>query len=60
MHVFPNPVTYKVLDGAPANVFCMKCEPKVKLALKFFADIQQKQEALDDKLKKEKFSKSSY
>ena len=38
----------------------MKFEPKVKLALKFFADIQQKQQALDDKLKQleEKFSKS--
>jgi len=53
---------YKVLDGAPANVmcFCTKCEPKVKLALKFFTDIQQKQQAIDDKLKQleEKFSKS--
>ena len=35
------------------------CEP-VQLALKFFTDIQQKQQALDDKLKKleERFSKS--
>ena len=45
-----------------ANVmfFCMKCEPKVKLALKFFAEIQPKQQALDDKLKQmeETFSKS--
>ena len=53
---------YKVLDGAPANVmfFYTKCEPKVKLALKFFIDIQQKQQALDNKLKQleEKFSKS--
>ena len=40
--------------------FCTKCEPKVKLALKFFVDIQQKQHALDNKLKQleEKFSKS--
>ena len=45
---------YKALDGAPANVmfFCTNCEPKVKLALKFFVDIQQKQQALDDKLEK--------
>ena len=45
---------YKALDGAPANVmfFCMNCESKVKLALKFFVDIQQKQQALDDKLEK--------
>ena len=47
---------YKVLNGAPANVmfFCTKCtcEPKVKLVLKFFTDIQQNQQALDDKLKK--------
>ena len=44
---------YKVLDGAPANVmfYCTKCKPKVKLVLNFFADIQQKQQALDDKLK---------
>ena len=50
----------KVLDGASANVilFCTKRKPKVKLALKFFADIQQKQQALDDKLKQleKKFS----
>ena len=41
-------------------LFCTKCEPKVNLALKFFADIQQNQQALDDKLKQleEKFSKS--
>ena len=40
--------------------FCTKCEPKLKLALKFFIDIQQKQQALDNKLKQleEKFSKS--
>ena len=45
---------YKALDGAPANVmfFCTNCESKVKLALKFFVDIQQKQQALDDKLEK--------
>ena len=45
---------YKALDGAPANVmfFCTNCEPKVKLALKFFVDIQQKQQALYDKLEK--------
>ena len=43
---------YGALDGAPVNVmfFCTKCEPKVKLALKFFDDIQQKQKLLDDKL----------
>ena len=50
---------YEVLGGAPANVmfFCTKCEPKVKLALKFFADIQRKQQAMDDKLRQleEKF-----
>ena len=35
----------KVLDDASANVIliCTKRKPKVKLALKFFADIQQKQ-----------------
>ena len=53
---------YKVLDGAPVNVmfFCTKCEPKVKLALKFFDDIQQKQKLLDDRLQQldEKFTKS--
>ena len=32
--------------------FCTNCEPKVKLALKFFVDVQQKQQALDDKLEK--------
>ena len=31
--------------------FCMRREPKIKLALRFFDDIQQKQQALDDKLK---------
>ena len=51
-------------DGKnPAKVmlFCTKCEPNIKLALKFFADIQQKQQALDDKLKQleEKLSKSA-
>ena len=56
--------SYKVLNGAPVNVmfFCMRCtcEPKVKLALKFFTDIQQKQQAIDDKLKQleERSSKS--
>ena len=40
--------------------FCTKCEPKVKLALKFFTDIQQRQQATDNKLKQleEKLSKS--
>ena len=46
---------YKVLNGAPVNVIFIwmkcTCEPKVKLALKLFTDIQQKQQALDDKLK---------
>ena len=54
---------HKVLDSAPANVmfFCTKCEPKVKLALKFFTDIQRTQQVLNEKLKqlKEKFSKSA-
>ena len=53
---------YEVLGGAPAIVmfFCTKCEPKVKLTLKLFADIQQKQQAMDEKLRQleEKFSKS--
>jgi len=53
---------HKVLDSVPANVmfFCTKCEPRVKLALKFFADIQQKQQDIDDKLKQleERLSKS--
>ena len=31
--------------------FCTKCEPKVNLPLNFFADVQQKQQAIDDKLK---------
>ena len=53
---------YKALSGSPGSVmcFCSCCEPKVKLALKFFDDIEEKYKSLENKLHQleDKFSKS--
>ena len=42
----------KVLGDLPSNVmfFCTVCHPKVTLAFKFFNDIQENQNSVDDKL----------
>ena len=44
---------YNVLDSASPNImfFCCVCRPKVLLALKFFNELQTKQNSLDGKVK---------
>lgn len=53
---------YKALTGSPGSVmcFCSRCEPKVKLALKFFDEIEEKHKSLESKLQQleERISKS--
>jgi len=54
---------YKALSNSPGSVmcFCSSCEPKVKLAIKFFDDIEEKHRTLESRLQQleQRVSKST-